>query len=209
MILQDSFAGLTNLDSAVMRTFIGLFKNPGQVSLEYVQGKRARYLSPVRYFLIIIALFVLGHWLLNEPLIPLMDMTKISADEVAYIKQINLAMTKYVNFILLMALPIFTWLMKLLFRKSGFNFAEVSCFAFYVVSQLLILGLLISPLKSLHAEFYLVLRMMVHVVFFTWATKVFFAKSWLHALLKSVLATILYANSVGLVLMVIVFLENL
>jgi hypothetical protein len=46
-----------NLNGRLWHTLAVMFRQPGQFSLDYVEGKRARYLSPVRLFLFLSALY--------------------------------------------------------------------------------------------------------------------------------------------------------
>lgn len=49
-----------NLNSRLLVTLGKLVKNPGLLALDYVQGRRARYLSPVRLFLFLSLLLLAG-----------------------------------------------------------------------------------------------------------------------------------------------------
>lgn len=57
-ILWDFVESSLNLNSRLWHTLAVMFWQPGQLSLDYAAGKRARYLSPVRLFLFLSALYV-------------------------------------------------------------------------------------------------------------------------------------------------------
>jgi hypothetical protein len=60
-ILGDFFDTVLNLDSRVLRTLWPLFAKPGFLTLEYLAGRRVRYVTPMRLylFLSIIAFFAM------------------------------------------------------------------------------------------------------------------------------------------------------
>ena len=60
-ILGDFFDTVLNIDSRVLRTLWPLFTKPGYLTLEYLAGRRVRYVTPMRLylFLSIIAFFAM------------------------------------------------------------------------------------------------------------------------------------------------------
>ncbi len=58
-LVGDLLAHVLTLESALGRTVIGLARRPGAVCLDYVKGRRARYISPLRYCLLTLALYLL------------------------------------------------------------------------------------------------------------------------------------------------------
>jgi len=60
-ILGDFFDTILNIDSRVLRTVWPLFTKPGYLTLEYLAGRRVRYVTPMRLylFLSIIAFFAM------------------------------------------------------------------------------------------------------------------------------------------------------
>ena len=59
-IVGDFFDSVFDFDSRTLRTLWPLFTRPGYLSCEYFEGRRVRYVSPVRlfFFLTIVAFFV-------------------------------------------------------------------------------------------------------------------------------------------------------
>ena len=59
-IIGDFFDSVFDFDSRTIRTLWPLFARPGYLSCEYFEGRRVRYVSPVRlfFFLTIVAFFV-------------------------------------------------------------------------------------------------------------------------------------------------------
>jgi len=56
LALRQVFArlleGLLNLDSALLRTFIGLTIRPSSTCRDYVEGRRKRFMNPFGYFVL-------------------------------------------------------------------------------------------------------------------------------------------------------------
>ncbi len=50
--LEETFEGLVHFDNKYFRTLRALFTMPGQLSLNYVEGRRARFMKPVQFFVI-------------------------------------------------------------------------------------------------------------------------------------------------------------
>lgn len=50
--LREFFESLTNLESRVWRSIWVLIRHPGQMTLDYFEGRRQRYLKPIQLFLL-------------------------------------------------------------------------------------------------------------------------------------------------------------
>lgn len=74
-LLREAFGDLLELDSRVWRTLVPLLIRPGQLTHDYLQGRRARYMPPFRTYLVLSVLFFVVAFfnpqkdlgLLNEP----------------------------------------------------------------------------------------------------------------------------------------------
>lgn len=58
-LVRDAFGDLFELDSRVWRTLIPLVARPGQLTLDYLQGRRVRYMPPFRTYLVLSIFFFL------------------------------------------------------------------------------------------------------------------------------------------------------
>ncbi len=56
-LVSDAFGDLLEIDSRLWRTLIPLTIRPGQLTLDYLQGRRARYMPPFRMYLVLSFLF--------------------------------------------------------------------------------------------------------------------------------------------------------
>jgi hypothetical protein len=50
--LRESFASVTDLDSTLLRSLAAAIARPGELTADYFSGRRRRYLTPLRVFLI-------------------------------------------------------------------------------------------------------------------------------------------------------------
>ena len=56
-LLRDAFGDLLELDSRLWRTLIPLLIRPGQLTRDYLEGRRARYMPPFRMYLVLSVVF--------------------------------------------------------------------------------------------------------------------------------------------------------
>src|SRR5210317_2494796 len=56
-LLSDAFGDLLELDSRLWRTLIPLLIRPGQLTRDYLEGRRARYMPPFRMYLVLSVVF--------------------------------------------------------------------------------------------------------------------------------------------------------
>ncbi|MGB5255992.1 MAG: DUF3667 domain-containing protein [Woeseiaceae bacterium] len=56
-LISDAFGDLFELDSRLWRTLIPLLMRPGQLTRDYLEGRRARYMPPFRTYLVLSVIF--------------------------------------------------------------------------------------------------------------------------------------------------------
>jgi len=56
-LLQEAFGDLLELDSRLWRTILPLLVRPGQLTRDYLEGRRARYMPPFRTYLVLSVIF--------------------------------------------------------------------------------------------------------------------------------------------------------
>jgi hypothetical protein len=56
-LISDAFGDLFELDSRLWQTLVPLMISPGQLTHDYLQGRRARYMPPFRMYLVLSLLF--------------------------------------------------------------------------------------------------------------------------------------------------------
>jgi len=58
-LLREAFGDLLELDSRLWKTLIPLLSKPGQLTKDYLEGRRARYMPPFRTYLVLSIVFFL------------------------------------------------------------------------------------------------------------------------------------------------------
>ena len=162
-----------NLDRGLLHTFVDLFRRPGGVPRDFVDGKRRPYTNPLTYFLVaatvqLIALtvsegvmqarlaeqFAEGSAAL-EPVVSRLGDNAFDQMAELYISLVKQGYTYL--FLLFMSLPFAVFLRLLTFRlRPHHNLAESAVFALYTSAHLVLVTGLMAPLTmridlNLHA----------------------------------------------------------
>ncbi len=58
-LAHDAFDQLVGVDTKIGRTLVDFTRNPGAAGLAYVRGHRARYVNPIKYMILALALYFL------------------------------------------------------------------------------------------------------------------------------------------------------
>jgi len=115
------------------RTMIDLCWRPGAVALDYVEGRRARYVNPVKYCFVIVAVAMAASALLQS------QRSGDSAGD-AYIVDLP------GNVLALLAVPVQVAVLRLAFWRSARTATEIAVLGLYVTAQtILIFQLVFSP----------------------------------------------------------------
>jgi hypothetical protein len=173
---------LLNLDSTLLRTFVGLTIQPGQLCREYVEGHRKRYMNPFGYFVLAGAANLLGAAtvarIFGEPRPP-----DAAEGELA---------SEYVTWFMLGLLVPFALVLRRLFRRADRNLAENYVFALYVLGQFVWFELLILlPLTYAIPDAALAIAYVVGwITYVTFASVPFYSERWYWALAKVLLSLV-------------------
>jgi hypothetical protein len=94
-LLRDAFGDLLEVDSRLWRTLTPLMVRPGRLTLDYLEGARARYMPPFRMYLVLSIVFFLVAFfdpreelgILFEPVAPTAVQDPQDAAEIAAIRE--------------------------------------------------------------------------------------------------------------------------
>ena len=138
-------------------------------------GKRAGYVPPLRYLLVVVAASILINLLTGfdpSTIAPGDSLTAKQAQVQAVVA--NFAI-RHLDLAMLLAVPVFVLVVRLLFRASSrFTYAEVGVLVLYVLGHTLLLALLLAPLRWLAPVVAVAGKVLLQVGLFSWATSVFF-----------------------------------
>ena len=135
--------GFLELDSPIIRNLIDLTVRPGQTCREYLQGKRKKYFNPFRYSFWILTIFAILGTLLE------VDVAGVAIDTFSPAMTEDGMHESFVSllrngFVYLFYLNVFAIaaMVRLLFRKSEFNFWEIYIAIMFVMGHTSILSIL-------------------------------------------------------------------
>ncbi len=148
LMIHNLFESLTDLNSKPWRTLIELVKNPGKVALAYINGARSSYINPIRFMITTFAIFVgflaANGWLEVSPMESVNigstvpdDPDRAAVIEIVrtYIEEIKEIVTHQRDLLTFVFIPIFSFVLRWIFFRSGRNFAETLTLTCYLVGQ--------------------------------------------------------------------------
>ncbi len=205
-LLRDAFEEYLGLDSRTVNTVVGLTRDPGGVCRTYVEGQRVRLISPIRYFLIAITLTILLNLFIGLDASTLPSQLSVSLTELQQQVQQEVGdfVFRHLDAVVILALPFLIGLVRLLYRKSGFTYAEVSVFVLYLIGHAFLIGLLFTPLKPAYPLPMALGKLLFLLFFFTWAGANFFRVSKIEAAIKGGIITVFFFLLVALAVLAMV-----
>ena len=183
-VFSQAASNLT-IDSAFLRTLIGMTTHPGRVAREYVEGRRKAYMNPLKYTFVIATVFALEVNLL-EILPPGID-----ADREAAVSQFRtiiaaLAYLAYVHMLPTAALQ------RQLFRRQPIGIAECYVFLVFAYGQFVLIGALFALFGLYSTAYGNVAIGLFGLGYFMWATAGFYGDFKPLTLLKGALVYAVY-----------------
>ena len=121
-IFHDVMHAFLHVDHSVVSLVRALLVRPGHVAREYIAGHRKRYFSPFTFVIIVVGVASLA--LASSGLI-----SPVTQD--GRINSATEFLQRHVNLVILLQLPLLSLFSLLLFRRSGFHFAEHMVLAAY------------------------------------------------------------------------------
>lgn len=124
LFLEDAVETLFNVDNRWFKTLKELFIKPGKVTKEYIEGKRAQYLPPLRVYLSISIVYFL--------LVQVIETNQIffvnfSDDEGAVGD-----LATVIQYLLFFMVPVFALFAKLFYRKRKAFYVEYLILSFHI-----------------------------------------------------------------------------
>ncbi len=146
-VVSEFFDTIFNFDKGLWYTFWNLLKQPHFVAQNFIEGKRKRFTSPVKYFVISTIIQALVAYLV------LSDSTNIPTTDFFFLTEQTNQNIKYWGELITFEYPVFlgiistivwTILIYILFKKSNYNFTELLVTSLYFYGTIFILINLIS-----------------------------------------------------------------
>ncbi|MEP2025016.1 MAG: DUF3667 domain-containing protein [Reichenbachiella sp.] len=154
IIFSDFFSRIYGLDGAFSRTVIGLFKNPGTVTLEYIKGIREMYVGPVGYYFLMFAILLLLIKILGFSVSNYFPKTDNLSDSIidetgstrsqeakVLAKMVQGKIHNNMQYIAVLMVPFAGFWTRLWFKNSEFNILESTVLAFFTHGQTIIFNI--------------------------------------------------------------------
>jgi hypothetical protein len=197
-ILHDIQHGLFHFDNGIFFTIRQLITRPGFAIREFVEGKRVKYFKPFAFAVVMATVYgLLFHQIANQ----LADIQPVSyADSLSetYLRIMRWIFDHFAisNLFLIVLTSISTYIV---FRKSGYGFAEVLVLNTYYRGTILIFNMVAMLMRFIlwNSDIgysYEIGMQLVDFLFMYWCYKQFFNLSWAKGLWLSTLTFLL--NSV-------------
>lgn len=156
--VKDVFEHYFDFDAPLFRTIGGLITRPGSLIREYIHGRRKSYSHPFRYFILILAIYLILTNLLGFDPIEVYS-EAIGARELpnpnATATKASNYLRDHINSFLLVFAFTLAFYSKIFNRKSGFYFVEYLSLSFFVIAEYLLFSIFVILLTQISVKFFL------------------------------------------------------
>ena len=191
-LFHEVFHFFTHLDKGFGYTLKQLFKRPGHMQRDYLEGNRKRHQKPFSFFFIIATATGLSLYWINLFLERFYDAG--NAGESAFFHQ-------YMIFLLIFSVPYFALITWLFYYRSGYNYAEIGVLVLYTVSVLFLMVIFSNLTKLIWHSFqtrYLELPLITAYAIVTNINFFRSEKKWV-VILKTILTTAIFFGTVAFI----------
>lgn len=156
--VRDILEHYFDFDAPLFRTITGLITRPGALIREYIFGKRKKYSHPVRYYILVLAVYlVLQNLMEFDPIAivsELMGATELPNPGSVQTKA-SYFLRNNINLFLLFFSFFLAFFNMLFYRKSGFYFVEYLALGFFTVAQYIFFSIFIILATTISIKIFL------------------------------------------------------
>lgn len=199
--ILDFLGDYFTYDSLILRSLKPLIFKPGFLTIEFIEGRRVRYIPPLRMFIFISILF----FLVLGPIEQTVEIEK--SEEAAFLDSFFNVWFPRLFFVLL---PLFALFLYLLFRKPGryylthFIFSvHFHAFIFLLMTVMVILIDHIFPTSVFLSQWSLMLTVGLLQIYLVIALRRVYHQSWFATFGKTLLLNLMYSISVMIIFSVV------
>ena len=193
-IFHDLVHVFTHADKGIFFTIKELALKPGQISAEYVEGKRKKYFNPFQFVIIAggVFTFLAIYFKIFTNAGGNVNTARAMPAEIALaVKEITTFFSKYFNLIIICFIPLQALLSWLLFYKSKRNYAENLVLNAYFTGEMYVIQTIILTVPSaiLPKLYYVFVgfNMAISILYFGYAAKFFYKTNYLAAFAKAII----------------------
>jgi hypothetical protein len=190
--LKDQLVGL---DFGIVHTVRDLFVDPGVLLRGYLSGRRQRVTRPFKFLFLMATLYVL--------VVTALD---VQVSFGAGAQETALVVAAVINYLVFLFLLPSSAVLRLLFRKSGYNWAETYVVVCYTWGGYLFVAAALGAVMAGVDEWYFFARSAVGILFITYCVHGFYRVKWPVALAKSMAFFLAYFVLTGIVMSLLITL---
>ena len=159
-------------DNRIVRTFIGLWRNPKKVINDYLEGNRVKYIGPLSYLVVMSFLYVLSFEVFGFNPAEMMDEAsrmfqapdqKLSEMQLQFLNDYTQMFSKNMRLLVGAIIPFTALAMSIFYRRRNYlqNFLIVS----YVVSQLLWISIITVALAATTGHMFFIEGLVINMLY--------------------------------------------
>ncbi len=191
--VRDVLEHYFDFDAPLIRTVKGLITNPGKLIREYIAGRRKSYSHPFRYFIFVLATYlILKSFLDFDPIQMVSDLRgveQVPSPDTTIAKASNYFSNHINAFLLIFALTIALF-SKLFNFRSKVYFVEYLTLGFFVIGEYMLFSIFILIASTISAKFFL-LNYLVVFLYPVYVLVSFHSGNLFLRILKSLLISVL------------------
>ena len=196
-LLLNFWDVFTHAEHGIFNAAKLLFIKPAYITKEYLSGKRKKYFSPIKYLIVVVtlsAIFILNYSRLGLPFEPAFPKDS-KIDDIVEEDYFN---HKNYKTQLFLSIPLASLISWLVFRKSGFNYAENIVLNTYLLSQVILVHT-IAVMPSLIIasdtvdQWLIAVYLLVSLVYVVWAYVSFFPGEKAGKFVKAILTVLIFS----------------
>ncbi|MBO6572390.1 MAG: DUF3667 domain-containing protein [Balneola sp.] len=191
--VRDVLEHYFDFDAPLIRTVKGLITNPGKLIREYIAGRRKSYSHPFRYFIFVLAIYlILKSFLDFDPIQMVSDLRgveQVPSPDTTIAKASNYFSNHINAFLLIFALTIALF-SKLFNFRSKVYFVEYLTLGFFVIGEYMLFSIFILIASTISAKFFL-LNYLVVFLYPVYVLVSFHSGNLFLRILKSLLISVL------------------
>jgi Protein of unknown function (DUF3667) len=193
---------ITHAEHGIFRLIWELSIHPARVSLEYIEGRRKKYFNPVKYLVVVVSLSAILVAYLEMSRVPF-EPTFAAGSNIDDLVEYRYFNHNYYKYYLFLSIPLAALISFLIFRNSGFSYAENLVLNTYVLSQVVLLHtILITPLiiySSSFDDWIIFVYMTLAALYLLWSYFTFFKGKSYVLLMQSAITLALFTFAYNLI----------
>lgn len=193
---------ITHADHGIIRIIKELSFHPARISHEYIEGRRKKYFSPVKYLVVVVSLSAILVAYLEMSRVPF-EPSFAASSEIDDLVEYRYFNHNYYKYYLFLSIPLAALISYLVFRNSGYSYAENLVLNTYILSQVVLLHtVLIIPLVIYSSSFddlIIFFYMILAALYLFWSYFTFFKGKKYILIIQSITAILLFTFAYNLI----------